>query len=290
MKRRAAAWYVVILCGAAGAAAGQVPAGSETICRGDATTETVDTLVDTLFAWIPRRQAVESETAYAFRVAQVRAVLALLPKLPVLPETSLPPYAYPLPPAGAPDLRDARPLVWFQVRNDGRLAGLSLEHRSRWPNLDVEIQRAVLRADSARRLRPLPSTLAGEPIDLWIAVATGRHETAENVPIGSWVRTSGRGVVLSEERPRLLSLGYRPRFPPAALAAHAGDSLLFALVVDTSGRAEPGSIEPLQATYREFAQEAVRAILSARYSPGRINGCPIRVRIQQPIYFHFRDR
>ena len=284
-----AAWCVAILCAVAGAAVGQVPARSETPCRADAAPETVDTVVDTLFAWIPRRQASEAETAHAFRVTQVRAVLASLPALPVLPEPSLPPYAYPLAPVGAPDLRDARPLVWFQVRNDGRLAGLAVEHRSRWPALDVEIQRAVLRADSARRLRPLPPALVGQPIDLWLAVGTRRHETAENVPIGSYVRTSSRGDAV-ETRPRLLSLGYRPRFPPAAVIAHAGDSLLFSFVVDTSGRVEPGSIEPLQATFREFAQEAVRSILSARFSPGRLNGCPIPVRVQQPIYFLFQDR
>lgn len=285
----AAAWCVTILCTVAGAAVGQVPAPSETSCRADAAPQTVDTVVDTLFAWIPRRQAGEPETAYAFRVTQLRAVLASLPALPVLPEPSLPPYPYPLPPAGASDLRDARPLVWFQVRNDGRLAGLALEHRSRWPVLDLEVQRAVVRADSARRLQPLPPALAGEPIDLWLAVATRRHETAANVPIGSYVRMSSRGDVV-ETRPRLLSLGYRPRFPPAAVVAHAGDSLLFSFVVDTSGRVEPGSIEPLQATYREFAQEAVRSILSARFSPGRLNGCPIRVRVQQPIHFLFQDR
>ena len=259
-------------------------------CRPDTAQMVADSGVDTLWAWIPHRRAHEREAEYRFRVAQVTAVLAALhPPVEVGEEAGgVPPY--PHPPAGASELREARPLVWFQVRSDGRLAGLSLEHRSVWPRLDRAIEAAVLHADSGRKLAPLPRELADEPVDLRVAVGTHRLDDADNVVVATRPWQSRHLANGRAEPPRLLTIGYRPRFPAAAIQQHLGDSLVVGFYVDTSGFVEPGSIVPVQATYREFAEEAVKALRSARFSPARLGGCPVRVRAQMSIPFIFTDR
>ncbi len=249
-----------------------------------------DTTVDTLFAWIPDRASFESRAEHEFWIQQLRAVLDVLEPLPLLGPRDRPAFREPVPPAGADRLQDAETLIWFQVRNDGRLAGLHLHNRSGWDLLDMALQRAVLRADSQRTLRPLPPGLVGQPVDIWLAVRMGRRQARGlHVPVARvrWTTPRWRG---EESRPRLIDLSYHPHFPDVALRAGIGDELVMEFVVDTAGRAEPNSIIPLRAHFREFAEEAVKAIRSARFSPGRIGGCPVSVTVQMPVNFLMRGR
>lgn len=265
-------------------AVGQLSPRGQSTCPANPAPTAVDTAVDTLFAWIPNRRRGEAEDEYTFRASQVRAVLSFLGVLPVLGAPTSPVLSGPQDPVGMPRLRDAKPLVWFQVRNDGRLSGLALEHRSWWHTLDMEVAQAILRADSARALPSLPPSLAGQAIDLWLAIGTTRLDSATNIPIARYRHLAARAASV-ETRPRLLSVGHRPRFPSAAVASGIGDSLVVEFVVDTSGRVDSSSIVLVRATYREFATEAIRSIMSTRFSPGTIDGCPVRARIRWPINF-----
>ena len=131
----------------------------------------VDTTVDTLYAWIPGIEPEQTQAEHAFEVIQVRAVLAALRPIPMLGMPDRPPRLDKDPRLGSTSLDGALALVWFQVRDDGRLSGMSVINWSGWDSLDLALQRAILRADSQRVLRPAPPDLAGQAVDLWLGRA-----------------------------------------------------------------------------------------------------------------------
>ncbi len=241
----------------------------------------LDTLTDSLFAWIPVAPGRARDALADFQEVQVRAVLGVLSPMPLLLRHDRQPLRHPVPPIGAAELTDAAVLVWFQVRGDGRLAGLHLEHASGWDTLDLGLQRAVLRADSLGILPPIPHPLAGRAVDLWLAVGVGRREGAVNLPVAR----ARRVVRAGEIPPRLLGIAYRPQFPVEALRAGIGEQLVMEFVVDTTGYVIPESIDLVRATFREFAEEAVRAIRSTHWEPGHVGRCALRMWVRQPIGF-----
>src|SRR5437868_7175608 len=120
-----------------------LPSAASPIVCGIDTTARVNS-VDTLNLWIPRTGT--SRDVAAFREAQARAVFARLDSIPRLGRKDRDVSPYRGMPAGAPELRDAEGLFWFQVRNDGRLAGMHVERPTGWNAVDLAVQRAILRA------------------------------------------------------------------------------------------------------------------------------------------------
>lgn len=245
----------------------------------------IDTIIDTLFAWIPARSRAVPEAEHAFLTAQVRAVLAQIPALPVLTSVNREIGTAPIPEATTAETR-AVYLAWFQVRNDGKLVGLRVRRQSGWLALDSALGRAILRADSQHTLLPLTGELTNQGINLWLSVGGGRLENHENIAVARFRRI--RQTVEGEVPARLLRVGHYPQFPPLAVAAGVGDSMIFEFVIDTTGRVIRESIRPVRASYREFAEEAVRAIMSANFAPARIGRCKIRTRVQQSVNFRIR--
>lgn len=268
---------------APGLAFAQAPgARAPAACHAD--TVGVDTTTDTLYAWIPGIEPEQTPAEHDFEVAQVRAVLAALRPMPPLGMPDRPPRLDKDPKLGSTPLDGALALVWFQVRDNGRLAGMSVINWSGWDSLDLALQRAILRADSQRALRPVPPELAGQAVDLWLGVGRWQGNALADEFVARVVRTRPR-VRGGEVRPRLLSFGYQPHFPEGAAHVGLGDRLILEFFVDTAGRVEPDSIVFLQATFREFAEEALKTIRSARFAPARIGGCAVRQRVRQSITF-----
>ncbi len=261
--------------------------GGASPCHAD--TIGVDTVADSLYAWVPPIDQVESRAEHEFQVAQVRAVLAALRPIPTLGAPDRPPRFDRDPRFGRTPVDGALALVWFQVRDDGRLAGMSVINWSGWDSLDLALQRAILRADSQRTLRPLPPELAGQAIDLWLGVGRWQGYALEDVPVGRTLRVRPR-VRGGQTPPRLISYDYTPHYPERAGLAGLGDVLVLEYVVDTAGRVDPDSIRFLQPGFREFALEALKWVRSARYAPARIGGCAVRARVQHPIHFSASSR
>ena len=61
--------------------------------------------------------------------------------------------------------------------------------------------------------------------------------------------------------------------------------MLLELVIDTTGHAERGSIRVLSSTHQLFEGPAREVAQASLFSPGRIQGRPVRVRVQLPINF-----
>ena len=87
-----------------------------------------------------------------------------------------------------------------------------------------------------------------------------------------------------EERPE------RRRSPPARypeVLRQAGieGRVLLEVVIDTTGHAEPGSIRVITSTHQLFEGPAREVVQGSLYSPGKIKGRAVRVRVQMPINF-----
>jgi TonB family protein len=59
-------------------------------------------------------------------------------------------------------------------------------------------------------------------------------------------------------------------------------------VVDTLGRVEPSSWDPLEATHPQFERAAFEALVDARFRPARLGGRLVRQQVRQSIRFDVR--
>lgn len=100
--------------------------------------------------------------------------------------------------------------------------------------------------------------------------------------------------------PVRLRHGVPPHYPEKALYGGAEGRVIMRFVVDSSGRADPATVEdswpanvPRQTGdegryYRDFVSAVRRSILDSSYEPALVGGCPVRQQAQQPAEFSFR--
>jgi len=98
-------------------------------------------------------------------------------------------------------------------------------------------------------------------------------------------------VVYSEavvqERPALLSAP-PPPYPPLLKRAGIQGRVVLAAIVDTLGRAEPGSIEIVASPNPAFNTPARAWILNVLFRPARIHGQAVRVHVTLPVEYSIR--
>ena len=87
-----------------------------------------------------------------------------------------------------------------------------------------------------------------------------------------------------EERPERVS-SPNARYPDILRQAGIEGRVLVEVVIDTTGHAERGSIRILSSTHQLFEGPAREVVQSSLYSPGKIQGRAVRVRVQVPINF-----
>jgi TonB family protein len=75
------------------------------------------------------------------------------------------------------------------------------------------------------------------------------------------------------------------RYPPALAQAGITGRVELEYVVDTSGRAEPGSLRTLASTRPEFEAAARATVLGTRYRPARLHGQVVRQLVRQTLRF-----
>jgi periplasmic protein TonB len=91
-----------------------------------------------------------------------------------------------------------------------------------------------------------------------------------------------------EEKPAVLS-GPPPSYPELLKQAGIQGRVLVQAIVDTLGRAEPGSIKVLQSPNPGFDQSARNYVQKALFRPARVHGRAVRVLIQIPIEFRIKQ-
>jgi protein TonB len=109
------------------------------------------------------------------------------------------------------------------------------------------------------------------------------------VPLDPWGTGDGAPLPdsLVQERPELLAAP-QPVYPAHLREAGVEGVVVVQVVVDTLGRAEPGSVRVVQHGEGGFDASAVAAIRAARFRPARVWGRPVRVLVQVPVAFWIR--
>ena len=82
-----------------------------------------------------------------------------------------------------------------------------------------------------------------------------------------------------------LAKPYSAVYPRTARLVGASGSAIVQFVVDTTGRAEPATINCVEATYRDFADAARSAVLDMEFTPATMDGHKIERLVQIPIEY-----
>lgn len=117
------------------------------------------------------------------------------------------------------------------------------------------------------------------PIPAAVAPAPADGDARGAVYVDRWV----------EEPPALVS--HPPaRFPDVLRQAGIAGRAVVEAVIDTTGRAERGSMRVVDATNQLFAAPAQAVVAGSVYRPGRVSGHPVRVRIRIAVVFRLEGR
>ena len=145
----------------------------------------------------------------------------------------------------------------------------------------IEDERHRVRAGARIRLPPIDGGAPFDPKLLLRGVgeAPGDHGV-DGAPEGPW------SPIAVDEPPVLLAgppLGY----PDVLRRTGTTGTVTVQLVIDTLGRAEPGSLV-LQSSHPGFEGAARAYVLGALFRPGRTHGRAVRVLVRLPISFTLR--
>ncbi len=94
---------------------------------------------------------------------------------------------------------------------------------------------------------------------------------------------------LVDEKPSVLSGAPAP-YPEMLKQAGIQGRVLVQAVIDTMGRAEPGSVRIIQSPNALFDQGSKNYVSHALFRPARVRGHAVRVLIQIPIDYHITGR
>lgn len=94
-------------------------------------------------------------------------------------------------------------------------------------------------------------------------------------------------VDVVQEKPERLA-GPAPVYPPLLQSAGIEGVVMVQAIIDTMGRAEPGSVKVTQSANPGFNESARQMVLKSLYRPARVYGKAVRVLIQQPVTFSIR--
>jgi TonB family protein len=81
-----------------------------------------------------------------------------------------------------------------------------------------------------------------------------------------------------------------PRYPAALAQAGITGRVVLQYVVDTVGRAVPGSLCTLTSTHAAFQAAAHASVLAGRYRPARLRGKVVPQLVRQTLSFRLGDR
>ena len=163
-------------------------------------------------------------------------------------------------------LRTAHLTLWgtyaATIGSDGRITESSATGGAHNDGFDTAMLTAMMALDSTDQLSMVAAGLPSESVRLRVEIAA---------------RDSGakRGI------------GFL-RYPSSLLQTGMSDQVQAAFVVDTDGHAEPGSIQLVNATRREFAQSVLDAMPRFRYKPLEVSGCAVRSIAEESFQFDVR--
>jgi protein TonB len=130
---------------------------------------------------------------------------------------------------------------------------------------------------------PPPSTVPFDPTR-YSGVGPDSGVLGPNHPGSTVSPTAVYTSTMVEERPERVG-GPEPRYPEMLRQAGIEGQVVVECVIDTSGRAEPGSIRVISSSHVLFEQPAREAVKASVFRPARLDGRSVRVRVQLPLNF-----
>ncbi len=88
------------------------------------------------------------------------------------------------------------------------------------------------------------------------------------------------------DQPPSPTLPVSPVYPYEMRRAGVSGEVLVSFIVDSTGQVR--DVYAVRFSRREFADEAVRAVLQWKFSPGRRSGVPVNTRMQVPLVFNLQ--
>lgn len=181
----------------------------------------------------------------------------------------------------------AHGLYAFDYESDGRLARPRVLVSSLSQLLDSAIVRAVRVTSDSAGLLPLPSTLASSAIELRLTLGTYTRRDSVAVS-GTLFRARqpvfDRVTYAAADRQKQRAPGY----PPEALDAGLEGDVDVEIVVRADGSVDPTSVLLSRATAAPFARDVLAAVLTSRFGPALIGGCPVPSIRTHPYSFTIR--
>jgi len=180
------------------------------------------------------------------------------------------------------------------LHRDGHLSGMRTVGGTRDAAFDGAILVAMAQL-SASELLPPPSasdvTFTGDSLDLEIVVTpesmslTPRGVSGppgEGVTPVVQLRLTIRHIT---QRARVKAGQPSPIYPTELRHAGVEGSTLLEFVVDPSGRADPTTVQVLNASAPQFVDAVLDVLSDIRFEPMYVEGCPVSVQMQQPFDF-----
>lgn len=167
----------------------------------------------------------------------------------------------------------------FYVTSFGTLADTPVLVDTDSPELNRALIAAVRRADSAATLPPLTTDIGPD------GVVPLRIIAAPKLPRGSFGLTRTRFISIRADAPVEVLHIPLPQYPMALWGPVAPGNVELLYVVDTSGKAMPGSIRVASGATNVLAYAAVTAIRAGRFKPASVRGCPVALAVRQRMIF-----
>jgi periplasmic protein TonB len=103
---------------------------------------------------------------------------------------------------------------------------------------------------------------------------------------GTVVQTDQPYFEFQVEKPVVPAPGsVQPRYPDMLRQAGVEGEVLAQFVVDTTGRAEPGSLKILKSSHDMFVQSVKNALPQMKFIPAEVGGRKVKQLVQQPFSF-----
>lgn len=180
------------------------------------------------------------------------------------------------------------------LHRDGRLTGIRTVGGTRDAAFDGAILVAMAQLSASELLPPLAApaaTFTGDSLDLEIVVTPGAMSLATKGVGGPTTEGATPVVQLRlpirhiTQRARVKAGQPSPIYPTELRHAGVEGSTLLEFVVDPSGRADPTTVQVLNASAPQFVDAVLDVLSDIRFEPMYVEGCPVSVQMQQPFDF-----
>jgi hypothetical protein len=171
--------------------------------------------------------------------------------------------------------------VYATANSDGTLSNLSAVDLSLTPEFSDSVL-SVLRQMSNERLVPFFTSAKSIPLEIFI-------EPAENPDTVARERQLFRASI-PRYKSRFKNPGWRepkdlPKYPRNAESSGVGDTLVLTYTILRNGTVAPNSIDLRSGHYRDFVKPVVTSLLTSKFDPATIGGCPVATWVTQKFMF-----